>query len=100
MLSKSNMQKDKNSRSKAAFIQQVLMHKSDFFDPSVYIHFRFDWYPISVYIIPIQNDSQRSLYYANGRPLVLNGLAFKMTYVIHVKCPLLFLPAWTTAEKI
>ncbi len=63
-----------------------------FLGPSVYIHFRHDWYPISVFtLIPTQKDClQWSLMHMVVSHRVLNGRAIKIIYIIHAEWLLLF----------
>ncbi len=79
---------------KAAFTLKVLMHRSDlltisdFFGPSVYIHFRHDWYPIYVFTLRIDCSDRFTMHMVD--PRVLNGRAIKIIYIIHIEWPLLF----------
>ncbi len=67
-----------------------LLTISDFFGPSVYIHFRHDWYTMSVYINSLPNGLSDCFTMCMVDPRVLNGHAIKIIYIIHVKRPLLF----------
>ncbi len=50
-----------------------------FFGPSVYIHFRHDWYPIYVFtLIPAQKDRLQWSLMHMADPRVLNGRVFKI----------------------